>query len=160
MDRSLKIILLITFLFGCSKGEQSKNNWEDIDQFQDWLFKQKRIESEIVFEAMEQFAIDMSTESEKTTYVNEDTSKRFIVFHNNGTEIRYIEYQVNNVKRNSIEYFRNGVATCVFPRNNSGKKHGKYYCYHEDGSIRIIGEYMNGLDLKNEVRYEKGEYRE
>lgn len=162
MNKRVQILILFSFLFGCSKTERPEADW-NIDQFQNWLFKQKRIESEIIFEAIESYSTDKKTEPAsivlKTTYKCGDGSTVFIVLHDNENEIRYIEYLINDIERNSIEYFSNGVATCIFPRDSVGKKHGKYFCFHDDGSIRIEGEYEHGKDLKNRINYEEGEYR-
>jgi hypothetical protein len=161
MHKTVQFLVLISFLFGCSKTERPEPNW-DIDQFQDWLFKQKRIESEIIFEAIENYSTDKKTEPAsivlKTTYKCGDGSKVFMVMHDEENEIRYIEYLIDDIKRNSIEYFRNGVATGIFLRDSVGNRHGKYYCFHDDGSIRTEGEYEHGKDLKNQINYEEGEY--
>lgn len=64
-------------------------------------------------------------------------------YDNKGNIVEEIKIDVDSTSYNLINHFTNKKVNNIYPMLYS-KKHGKYYSYHFDGTIRTEGEYLNG----------------
>ncbi len=128
----------------------------EIEEFAEWLFEQRKIDDEEILSRISAMADSKDTEEKEivnhTIYTLQNVSFSFEIYQDKSTgHVRFIQYLKDGKELNAIEYFDNGQATCIFPRDENGNRHGKYNCYHENGSIRIIGRYDHGSLVKDEV---------
>lgn len=169
--------LLLTFalsvsLTSCEVGFVKKTKHEggsliQLTNFSSWLFNQNKIQSQDVLDSIirlsEKSILDTtghSKERKAILYINDVAGTTFKVFKPKNGDIRYIGYYENGVEKNGVEYLDHGQAACLFKLTNNGIRDGIYRCYHEDGSIRIIGWYRNGKDIHDSIRrFNPGEFR-
>lgn len=157
----LKYLSYLTFtaLFACGSLLSPSTN-DEADAFQAELFGKKQIEPATVVAKIESLAYDEVLEElsgfRAVSYYCGDGSREFKVYHNRQGALAYIGYSVEGTEMNSAEYFANGIAACIHPRDSIGRFHGRYVCYHDDGSVRQTGEYNHGKDLKTTVNFEPG----
>lgn len=162
MTKVVHGLIIAAIFIGCNsfKVEQSYASFEE---FQEWLFQQKQIDSKAVYETIESYASNKNRQySEqndmfRSAFEIRDSSEFMIVLQNSDAGIRSIIYKLNGTELNRVEYYENGLAICLFPRDSIGQRDGKLCCYHDDGSIRFTGEFDHGKRVGVETNYAKRE---
>ena len=166
------MLALLVSLASCDLSSEKNlrhegGNLQEVAHFSSWLFDQKKIQSQDVMDSIirlsEKSMLDTaeySREPKATLYINDVAGASFMIFTSENGDIQYIGYYENGQEKNAVEYLSNGQAACLFTVTDKGIREGRYRCYHEDGSIRIIGWHRNGKDIRDSLRrFNSGEFR-
>jgi hypothetical protein len=146
MKNIFYIVLITISLFACGE-KQLKNGSPNL--LIDHLKSSTKINSNSVLDTIKSL-----TNLESTSLAN--FNRKWLNYSNKYCQIKVLLnpneslHHIKIIKSDTLqfeaEYASNGQIQCLFQFNNSGNRHGSYKCFNEDGTVRLIGEYLNGKE--------------
>lgn len=153
-----KIILFISLsilFYGCKDKIDIKKKNELIG-LSEQLFHKKNIDFSTTLDLIKKNTTLKTTDSINFTdiYSNKSANIFYKVYEEPKGIIKFMSFHINNKKNYEAEYYDNGLIMCKINTSREGIRNGVFECYHENGMLRIFGEYLNNEKIGKEIGYD------
>jgi hypothetical protein len=165
MKKTIILLSIAITVVSCQQTSDTsiaghKHEQSEILNFSNDLFNRDVINSQNTLDSIKLFCdkvIDDTAHAHRRTgaklYISSSTSSYFRIYENSKGTISAIGFYTNGIKYNVAEYYDNGQVMCKFRVTESGKRNGRYICYHKDGKTRQVGHYHNDHLIADSLKH-------